>query len=239
MQKKIEKKTGKQMDYVLCIVVLLLLSLGIIMVLSSSAPQSLSEWGNSYEYVKKQLGFGIFGIVLMFLVSKFDYRNYQKLWKIAYIVACVVLLLVIVPGIGKSVNGAQRWINLGFGQFQPSEIAKICLIGFYAAYLTKHKDELGTFWKGFIKPFVWLIPPIAILFFVQDHLSASLVIILVVAIMMMMAGSRIRHFVTMGSIAVVGGLARHHWTCKSNRNWRIPFTKINQFLRPLGRPNRR
>jgi len=236
MQKKIEKKQGKQpgkqIDYVLCIVVLLLLSLGIIMVLSSSAPQSLSEWGNSYEYVKKQLFFGIVGIVLMCILSKIDYRKYQKFSKLAYIVACVVLLLVIVPGIGKSVNGARRWINLGFGQFQPSEIAKVCLIGFYAAYLTKHKDELGTFGKGFIKPFIWLIPPIAILFFVQDHLSASLVIILVVSIMMMMAGSRIRHFVTMGSIGVVGGLAGMIALAKATGIGDFRLDRLTSFLNP-------
>lgn len=232
MQKKLEKKQGKQIDYVLCIVVLLLLSLGIIMVLSSSAPQSLSEWGNSYEYVKKQLGFGILGIGLMFIISKIDYRNYQKFYKIAYIIACVVLLLVIVPGIGKSVNGARRWINLGFGQFQPSEIAKVCLIGFYAAYLTKHKEELGTFGKGFVKPFIWLVPPIAILFFVQDHLSASLVIILVVSIMMMMAGSRIKHFITLGSVGLVGGLAGIIALAQATGKGDFRLARLTSFLDP-------
>jgi len=232
IEKKIEKRQGKQIDYILCIVVLLLLSLGIIMVLSSSAPQSLSEWGNSYEYVKKQLGFGIFGIVLMFIISRIDYRKYQKFSKLAYVVACVVLLLVIVPGIGKSVNGARRWINLGFGQFQPSEIAKVCLIGFYAAYLTKHKDELGTFWKGFVKPFVWLVPPIAILFFVQDHLSASLVIILVVSMMMMMAGTRIKHFVTIGSVGAVGGLAGMIALAKATGIGEFRLKRLTSFLDP-------
>lgn len=232
MQKKLEKKQGKQIDYVLCIVVLLLLSLGIIMVLSSSAPQSLSEWGNSYEYVKKQLGFGILGIGLMFIISKIDYRKYQKFYKIAYIIACVVLLLVIVPGIGKSVNGARRWINLGFGQFQPSEIAKVCLIGFYAAYLTKHKEELGTFVKGFVKPLIWLVPPIAILFFVQDHLSASLVIVLVVSIMMMMAGSRIKHFMTLGSVGLLVGLTGIIALAKATGKGDFRLARLTSFLDP-------
>lgn len=232
MQKKIEKKEGKQIDYVLCIVVLLLLSLGIIMVLSSSAPQSLSETGNSYTFVKKQFGFGILGIALMFVISKIDYRKYQKFYKIAYVVACVVLLLVIVPGIGKSVNGAMRWINLGFGQFQPSEIAKVLLIGFYAVYLTKHKDELGTFGKGFVKPFIWLVPPIAILFLVQDHLSASLVIILVIAVMMIMAGSRIKYFMTLGSIGAVGGLAGIIFLAQATGKGDFRMARLTSFIDP-------
>ena len=115
-----------------------------------------------------------------------------------------------VPGIGVNVKGATRWIDLGFGTFQPSELAKIGLIVFYAGYLTEHKNELGFFWQGCIKSFCFLIPPIAILFFLQDHLSASIVIISIISIMMIMAGSKVKHFlsigITGGSLAAMGML---------------------------------
>ena len=79
-QKKIIKSNQKPFDFALCITIFLLLSLGIIMVLSASAPSSLSTNGNSYTYVLKQLGFAIAGIIAMFFISKIDYRIYKKFY---------------------------------------------------------------------------------------------------------------------------------------------------------------
>lgn len=198
--KKVSKFVNNQFDFLLCITVLLLLSLGVIMVLSASAPSALSETDSSYTYVRKQATFAIIGIVLMFIISKIDYRFYKKYYWIVYFVSWTMLLLVIVPGIGRNVKGATRWINLGFGQFQPSEITKIGLIIFYAGYLSDHKDELKSFFKGFVKPFLFLVPPVGILFVVQNHLSVSLVIISVTATMMLMAGARVLHFAICGGV---------------------------------------
>ena len=198
--KKFSKFLNNKMDFVLFITVLILLSLGVVMVLSASAPSALSETGSSYTYVRKQATFAIIGIVLMFIISKIDYRFYKKYYWIVYFVSWTMLLLVIVPGIGRNVKGATRWINLGFGQFQPSEITKIGLIIFYAGYLSDHKDELKSFFKGFVKPFLFLVPPVGILFVVQNHLSVSLVIISVTATMMLMAGARVLHFAICGGV---------------------------------------
>lgn len=204
-QKKI-KFNNKPFDFMLCIMVFLLLALGIVMVLSASAPSSLSTTGSSYTYVVKQAVFAAIGVVLMLIISRIDYRNYKRLYKIAYILSIIALLSVVVPGIGKTVNGAKRWVDLGFGTFQPSELAKIGLIVFYAAYLADHKNELPSFWKGFIKPLLFLIPPIAILFKVQNHLSASLVIIGITCIMMIMAGTKFRYFASIGTLGGIAGL---------------------------------
>lgn len=207
MQKKTKVKLNrieKPFDFSLCIIIFLLLSLGIVMVLSASAPSALSTTGNSYTYVIKQVIFAAVGIVLMFIISKIDYRIYKKFYKLAYAISILALISVAIPGIGVEVNGARRWIDLGFGTFQPSEIAKVGLILFYAGYLTEHKNELGMFWQGCIKSFAYLIPPIGILFFFQDHLSAAIVIVSIVSIMMIMAGTKIKHFL---SIAVTGGSA--------------------------------
>ena len=198
--KKVSKFVNNQFDFFLCITIFLLLALGIIMVLSASAPSALSETGNSYTYVRKQAAFAVLGIALMFIISKIDYRVYKKYYWIIYFVSWAILLLVVVPGIGKSVKGATRWINLGFGQFQPSEITKIGLIIFYAGYLSDHKDELKSFFKGFIKPLLFLVPPVGILFLVQNHLSVSLVIICITATMMLMAGARVLHFAVCGGV---------------------------------------
>ena len=198
--KKVSKFVNNQFDFFLCITIFLLLALGIIMVLSAIASSALSETGNSYTYVRKQAAFAVLGIALMFIISKIDYRFYKKYYWIIYFVSWAILLLVVVPGIGKNVKGATRWINLGFGQFQPSEITKIGLIIFYAGYLSDHKDELKSFFKGFIKPLLFLVPPVGILFLVQNHLSVSLVIVCITATMMLMAGARVLHFAVCGGV---------------------------------------
>lgn len=206
MQNREEKKTKKfskflnnKIDYVLVITVLILVSLGVVMVLSASAPSALSKTGSSYTYFIKQFGFAVFGIIAMLFVSKIDYRFYKKYYWGVYVVSVLVLLLVLVPHLGKEVNGALRWIEIkGLGQFQPSEITKIGLIIFYAGYLSDHKSELKDFWRGFFKPLIFLAIPVAILYRIQNHLSVSLVISVITFVMMLMAGVRVLHFVWAG-----------------------------------------
>ena len=110
--------------------------------------------------------------------------------------------MVAIPGLGYSVKGATRWIKLGGLQFQPSELTKIGMIIFFAGYLTDHKDELSDFKKGFLKPLAFLVPPIGILFFVQNHLSVSLVVGVVVIMIMFMAGCRLKHFAVVGVVGI-------------------------------------
>lgn len=203
--KRFSKFMNNKMDYILFITVLILLSLGVVMVLSASAPSALSKTGKSYTYFIKQFQFAIAGIVIMLFISKVDYRFYKKYYWVVYAFSVAILLLVMVPGLGKSVNGARRWIEIkGLGQFQPSEITKIGLIIFYAGYLSDHKSELKQFWKGFVQPMVFLMIPIVILYFLQNHLSVSLVVGVVTCVMMLMAGCRMLHFVFAGLAGVAG-----------------------------------
>lgn len=201
--RKISKFANNQFDFILCITVILLLALGIIMVLSASAPSALSTTGNSYTYVKKQLLFAVAGLFAMFFLSKVDYRFYKKYYWYIYFFSWLVLLLVAVPGLGYSVKGATRWIKIGGFQFQPSEITKIGMIIFFGGYLSDHKDELQQLGKGFFKPLAFLAPPIGILYLVQNHLSVSLVIAIVVIVMMFMAGTRLKYFVIVGVTGIV------------------------------------
>lgn len=203
--KRFSKFLDNRMDYILFITVLILLSLGVIMVLSASAPSALSKTSKSYTYFVRQFAFAVIGIGIMLFISKIDYRFYKKYYWLVYAVSVLVLLLVLIPKLGKEVNGATRWIEIpGLGQFQPSEITKIGLIIFYAGYLSDHKSELKDFWRGFVKPLAFLLPPIAILYLVQNHLSVCLVIAAITAVMMLMAGCRLLHFIAAGLVGVAG-----------------------------------
>lgn len=197
------KTKVKPVDFVLVVTVLIMLALGIVMVLSASSPSALAESGKSYKYVKTQGISAIIGLICMYFISKIDYKKYKNLDIVAYVGSILLLLAVLIPGLGYTSNNATRWINLKFTTFQPSEIAKIGLVVFYAAYLTRNRDKLGKFWEGFVKPFLLLIPVILILIFVQSHLSATILIVLIVAIMMIMAGSKLRYFITFGLAGAV------------------------------------
>lgn len=208
------------------------------MVLSASSPSSLATTGSSYTYVYKQAISAAIGITLMLIISKIDYRRYQKYYKIAYLFSIVILLLVLVQGVGRTINGARRWINLPiFGSAQPSEITKLGVILFFAAYLSKHRDELKNIWKGFFKPIIcFMAPPIAILLLVQSHFSASVVIILVSSVMMIAAGSKFSHFAVFGSFGAGGLLGGMYILAKYFKIGSFRLARIYSFLDPWQDP---
>lgn len=208
MQKaKVNKAKKSQVDFVLIIIIIILLSFGIVMVLSASAPSALAETGDSYTYVTKQAIFAVGGLAIMWFVSKIDYRIYKKFYWLIYWCSVGVLLLVLIPGIGINAGGARRWINVGFSQFQPSEITKIGMIIFYAGYLSEHKEDLRSFKKGFIYPLLWLMPPVLIALFIQNHLSVGIVMSAITFVMMLMAGCRLLYFILSGLVVGGGGIA--------------------------------
>ena len=195
---------NNSIDYTLLITVFLLLSLGLIMVLSASSPTALSEGSNSYAYFIRQLIFAVLGLFAMFAISKIDYRFYKRVYKLGYLIAIALLLAVLV--IGRTVNGAKRWIVLsGALSFQPSEIVKLLMIIFYAAVLTKNRDQLGKFFKGIVKHAIYLIP-IALLLMLEPHLSATLVIGGVCILMMVFAGCKLWKMIVPGLCVGIPGL---------------------------------
>ena len=107
-EKSFSSFVNNPIDFTLLITILLLLSMGLVMVLSASSPSALSESGNSYAFFSKQLIFAILGIIAMLFISKIDYRFYQKFYKHAWWIALILLALVLIAG--RTVNGAKRWI---------------------------------------------------------------------------------------------------------------------------------
>lgn len=207
MAKKKSKLILKNpLDFTLLITVFILLGLGIITVLSASSPTALAETGNSYKYLIKQMEAAVIGIFLMFVASKIDYKLWQKNYKIIYFI-CMILLLS-VCALGREAGGAKRWLDMGFLSFQPSEVAKVGVIIFYSAWLTKNKEKLKTFKYGFVYPLSWLLIPVFFILVLQNHFSATLVICMLAAILMILAGCKIRYFIFVGiPLAALGVFA--------------------------------
>ena len=201
----IKKKKAKKLDIGLLVTIFILLSLGLIMVLSASAPSALTYDGDSYFYFKSQLINAIIGIGGMMFFSFVDYRLYNKgrIPLIAICVAMLLLVLVLVPGIGVTVKGATRWIKLGI-TFQPSEIMKIALIVFLASRLSKDPKKNKKFWKG-IFPNLMVVAIVCFLLYKEPHYSAIGIIAIVSAIMIFVSGMRMAQiFVAAPPILAVG-----------------------------------
>lgn len=191
-------------DYTLLITVLLLLSLGLIMVLSASSPTALSEGRSSYAYFIRQAFFALLGLFAMTVISKIDYRIYKKFYIIGYIISIMLLAAVLV--IGKETNGAKRWIYITSSlSFQPSEFVKLFMIIFYATILTRDKDNLKGFVNGWLKHLIWLVPIIGLLI-IEPHLSASIVIAGICLIMMVLAGCNLMQILVPGILIGVPAL---------------------------------
>jgi len=123
---------------------------GLLMIYSSSAVLGLQKYGDGLYYVKKQAIFLGLGWVLYFVMAQVPWVRLMRLRMLALGAAVLALVAVLIPGVGMSAGGAQRWINLGFGQFQPAELAKLLFVFFMAATLTIRADRLESFNKGFL-----------------------------------------------------------------------------------------
>ena len=207
MAKKNNKMKGfssflnNPVDFTLVITVLLLLSLGLVMVLSASSPTSLQKYDNSYYFFIRQLIFAAFGLIGMYFVSRIDYRIYQKFYKQAWWLSIILLVVVLI--FGTDSHGAKRWIDLKIITFQPSEIVKFLMIIFYSGILVKNRNELGKFGKGLVKHVLFLAPIIGLLL-LEPHVSTSMVIIITCCVMMIMAGCKFWQFLLSGIVALGG-----------------------------------
>ena len=220
-------KLNNRVDLPLLIIVLTLVAVGLVMVLSASSPTALAESGKSYTYFQTQAIAAGLGFIAMFLLSKFNYNIYKKFYKIIYVLSILILFMVLIPKIGVESNGARRWINLGF-QIQPSEITKIGLIIWVAGYYSDPKNKIEGFWNSCLKPIIAVGIPILILYFVQNHLSAGIVIAMVTAVMIVMSGCQLKYIayivgLGVGAIAIIFPFIRTKFADDRIAAWLDPW----------------
>jgi cell division protein FtsW len=194
-------------DLVLFLDIILLLTIGIIMVFSASFVQAQTSYGDGFYFLKRQLLFALLGIFGMIALMRVDYRVYKKWATPILLVAVLLLIVVLVPGVGIKVNGARRWLGVAAISFQPSEVAKLALVLFLAKYLSQHQDSIKQFVKGFAVPllFVAFICGFTLL---QPDLGTAVTVALTSCLMLMAAGSRKTHLLGLFVLGVaVLGLA--------------------------------
>lgn len=184
-------KTLKK-NWVLISLVFLLIALGMLFIYSASSYSSGIKYDDSFYFVKKQLlGFGM-GLVVMLFFTMFDYHKFVKLRWVVVGIYISLLLLVFIPGIGRSNYGANRWITIGGISLQSSEVAKFGFVIFSACYLSKNYKKMKTFW-GTI-PLIAVGGISCLLILLEPNLSVTLCLGTVMLIMLLIGGMQFKHF---------------------------------------------
>lgn len=185
-------------------VVVALVTFGLLMVYSSSFILSQERTGDGLAYIKKQLIFTIAGFIAMAAATRIPYRKWMD-WSMPLLITAMVLLTaVLIPGIGARVGGAQRWIRLGFMNFQPAEFVKFALVVFVARQLSRKQDKLHKFSAGVLANFLLPLPAMVLLLKQPDFGSVVMISITIFA-MMYLAGVSLRYLLGSLSVAVAGG----------------------------------
>lgn len=192
-----------QIDFVFMAFVTFLTVFGFLMLSSASSDIGVLSFNDSTYFVKKQfihfLIFGISGFLAGFFIP------YQWLKKAAvpfFIFSLLLLVLVFVPGIGVSVKGASRWIDVGGFQFQPGEVIKLSIIIFFSAWLAGNKERVKSLSKGFL-PFGFILAVVMFIFFLQPSTTIALIIAVACLIVYFVNGLPWKYFLSVFTLILL------------------------------------
>lgn len=168
----------------------ILASLGVVMVASSSIAIAESFAVDSWYFAKRHVLFLGAGLLVMWMIQRTELRAVEKYAQWLLIACFLVLLAVLIPGLGRSINGARRWINLGFSGFQAVEAVKLLLIVWLASYLKRYHQPLQESWRALLKPLGVLALLVAALL-AQPDFGSALLLCAIVAGMLVLGGANL------------------------------------------------
>src|SRR5215468_7026428 len=181
-------RRGELEARILILVTLALVAFGIVMVYSATSSAAAVGGANPNYYLERQGVYALLGIALMVVAQRWDYRRLRHLAPTFVLVS--IALLVAVLAIGPVVNGARRWISIGPAVFQPSELAKLALAVWAAAYLARHPAPTSL--RELARPIGALAGLFALLLIVEPDLGTAIALMLMLAAMLLVAGTPVR-----------------------------------------------
>lgn len=192
-------------DYKLITCVLLLAGFGLIVLYSSS------YYSKGASMLIKQAVFTIAGLAVMMLMAEFlDYRRLKPFAILLYLLSLAMTMAVMIPGLGKTVNGARRWLNLRVTTIQPSEFVKLAVILVVAGILSSYWNKIQKWYFWIILALVTFVP-VVILFKVTDHLSAAVIVLVVCFGMIYIAHPKDRWLLLLGLLALLFAVVFIYW----------------------------
>lgn len=200
-----DRTTSPTVDVPLLTVIALLAVFGLLMVYSASialadGPQYKS-YGHYYFVIRHTLFLGL-GVLAAGVAGLIPMKAWEKMALPLFVVATLLLVAVLIPGIGREVNGARRWIPLGLVNFQPSELMKVAMMLFAASYVVRKKDNMSEFLRGFL-PMVVVVGVVGLLLALEPDLGAFVVIASIAMGVLFIGGIALRWMV--GMVGLVGG----------------------------------
>ncbi|WP_305806085.1 putative lipid II flippase FtsW [Stenotrophomonas sp. YIM B06876] len=178
-----------------------LASLGVVMVASSSI--ALTQ--NPFHYLTRHLVFLAIGVGLAAVAMRIELRDLEKHNQTLLLGCFALLVVVFVPGLGSSVNGARRWINLGVSKFQTVEAVKVLYIVWLSSYLVRFRDEVNATWPAMLKP-LGVAGGLVLLLLLQPDFGSSTLLLAITAGMLVLGGVNLPRMAT-PVLAGIGGMA--------------------------------
>ena len=184
------------MDLPFLVLVLTLVGFGLVMLCSASSAVALYRRGDAFVYARPQLLYAALGIGAMWLASRVDYHIYHRFaWPLLALSLVLLVAVLFMP----EYNGCKRWLVLpGLGTLQPSEIAKFAVVLVFSHIISLNHDRMGSFAVGVV-PFVLVLGVVAVLMLLEPHLSGTLLILGIGAVLMFVGGTGLRWFVLAGA----------------------------------------
>ena len=191
------------LDLPFLVILLLLLCFGLMMLFSAGYAVALYRRGDAYTYIRPQLLFAVLGVIAMYAASFVDYHIWHKLaWPMMGISLVLLTIVLFMP----EYNGCKRWIVLpGLGTLQPSEIAKFSVVLVFSHIISLNHDRMKTFSTG-VLPFALILGVVTVLMLLEPHLSGTLLILGIGAVLMFVGGTGLKWFGLAGG-AAAGAIA--------------------------------
>jgi len=188
----------------LLIVIVALSLFGLVMIASASMPYAAETHGSPFYIVGRQLVFLVLGLLLGYAVYQIPITIWERYALPLILVSLFFLALVLIPGIGKQVNGSRRWLDFGVFTVQVSEAVKLLIIVYMAGYLVRRGDLVRESFDGFVRPLV-LIGIASVLLLAEPDFGAAFVIVVTSLAMLFIAGVRLGFQLTQSLIAIGSG----------------------------------
>ncbi len=200
-------KSNQKPDQILTVTTFALVVFGLIMISSAGVFISKQRFGDEYYFFKHQLFYGVApGLVLMFLAQKINYHFWRKIAFFLFAANIFFLLLVFIPGLGLKFQGASRWIKMGPFSFQPTEMLKLTLILYLAAWLESKKDLKSDLFEGLV-PFLAILGVVGFLVIKQPDMGTLGIIVLIAMSVYFLSGVKTAHIASMVGVGILGFLA--------------------------------
>jgi cell division protein FtsW len=187
------------MDPVLLTAVIALLVLGVVMVTSASITVAATNQDDPFFYTKRQLQAIALGVAAIVMLCAIPTSLWERLAFPLLLVAFAILIAVLIPGVGRVVNGSRRW--LAVINLQPSEVARVLLLTYLASYIVRRQDELRASIVGFVKP-MGVLSAAAVLLLLEPDMGAATVLLATGMMLLFLAGVKWRHFLVIAAAGV-------------------------------------